>query len=103
MFRADENFLKIFFLQIRNLVSGLAQNDTGKTNDRVHGVRRSWLTLARKCQLVAIGDLELAAFLLDLSKQPRILDGQDRLGSEGLKQVNDLSGKVTHSLLIQYH
>jgi hypothetical protein len=35
MFRADENFLKIFLLQIWNLVSGSAQNDTGKANDGV--------------------------------------------------------------------
>ena len=39
---------------------------------------------------MAIGDLELPTLLLDLSKQPRVLDRQHRLGSEGLKEVNYL-------------
>ena len=39
---------------------------------------------------MAVGDLELAALVLDLAEEPRVLDGQRRLGGEGLEEADDL-------------
>ena len=41
------------------------------------------------------GDLELAALLLDLAEEPRVLDGQRRLGGEGLQELDDLGGELS--------
>ena len=44
--------------------------------------------------LVLAGDFELAALVLDLPEQPRVLDGQGRLGGEGPEQLDDLRREV---------
>ena len=40
--------------------------------------------------LVAAGRLELPALVRDLAEEARVLDGQRRLGGEGLEQLDDL-------------
>src|SRR3990172_461176 len=54
--------------------------------------------VGEELRLVAARDFELLALLLDLAEQPRVLDRQGRLGCEGLKQVDDLLGKVAYLL-----
>src|SRR5206468_3928089 len=44
--------------------------------------------------LVLAGDRELAALLLDLAEKPRVLDGEGRLGGEGLQDLDDLGSKL---------
>ncbi len=45
---------------------------------------------------------KLAAFLLDLMEQSRILDRQDRLRGEGLQQIDGVLGKFAR-LLAAHH
>ena len=52
------------------------------------GVRSSWLMLARNCDLCSLAICELAALLLDLAEQPRVLDRQHRLRGERLQQLD---------------
>ena len=44
------------------------------------------------------GDFELAALVLDLPEQPRVLDGQGRLGGEGPEEIDDLRRKLPGGL-----
>jgi hypothetical protein len=47
---------------------------------------------------VAVSDLELSALVLDLAKQPRVLDGHRRLAREGPEDVNDRLGELAGRL-----
>ena len=60
------------------------------------GVRSSWLMLARNSLLWLVGDLELAALVLDLVEQARVLDRDHRLVGEGLEQPDLLVGERRH-------
>ena len=51
---------------------------------------------------MAIGHLELAALLLDLAKQPRVLDGERRLGAEGLQQLHGLGRKLAGRIAVDH-
>src|SRR5437763_749314 len=44
--------------------------------------------VGEELRFVLAGDFELAALLLDLAKQPRVLDRQHRLIGEGLEQID---------------
>src|SRR5207247_60634 len=46
--------------------------------------------VGEELRLVPARDLELPALFLDLPEQPRVLDGQGRLGREGLQRLDDL-------------
>ncbi len=48
--------------------------------------------------LVAARHLELAALLLELAEQPRVLDGQRGLGGEGLEQLDHLRRELARRL-----
>jgi hypothetical protein len=54
--------------------------------------------LARNWDLWLARRLELAALVLDLPEQARILDGQGRLGGEGLEQVDRLRRELAGGL-----
>ena len=62
------------------------------------GVRSSWDMLARNSDLCWLADFELPALVLDLPEEPRVLDGQGRLGGEGLQQLDrsrrELAGRL---------
>ena len=62
------------------------------------GVRSSCDMLARNSRLVLAGRLELAALVLDLVEQPRVLDRQGRLGGEGLQELDHLGGELAGRL-----
>jgi len=62
------------------------------------GVRSSWDNVGEELRLVAVGLLKLAALVLDLSEQARVLDGQGRLGGESLEDFDDLRGELARSL-----
>ena len=50
------------------------------------GVRSSCDMLARNCDLCWLAASSCSALFLDLLEQPRVLDGEHRLGREGLEQ-----------------
>src|SRR5262245_15603631 len=54
--------------------------------------------VGEKLRFVPVGSLDLAALILDLTEQPRVLDRQSRLRSECLKKVNDFRRKATRLL-----
>ena len=60
------------------------------------GVRSSCDSVGQELALVAACHLELPALVLDLSEQPRVLDGDDRLVGEGLKQLHAGVGECGH-------
>ena len=61
------------------------------------GVRNSWLMLARNCDLCS-RFRELAALLLDLAEEPRVLDRQHRLSCESLQEIEGIVGEFTRLL-----
>src|SRR5947208_1831823 len=46
--------------------------------------------VGQELRLVLADNLELATLLLDLLEEPRVLDGEHRLGGEGLEQFHRL-------------
>jgi hypothetical protein len=56
--------------------------------------------VGEELRLVAVGDLELAALVLDLAEQARVLDGDGRLGGEGLEEVHDLRRELPRDFLL---
>src|SRR5213078_425680 len=54
--------------------------------------------VGEELQLVAAGNLELAALVLDLVEESRVLDGERRLGREGLERLDDLRGEFARRL-----
>ena len=52
------------------------------------GVRSSWLMLARNCDLCWLANSQLAALVLDLVEQARILDRDHRLVGEGGGEID---------------
>ena len=63
------------------------------------GVRSSWLMLARNCDLCWLAICKLAALVLDLREQARILDRQHRLGGECLQQINHIRREILRGCL----
>ena len=43
---------------------------------------------------MAVGGFDLAALVLDLAKQPGVLDRQDGLGGEGFQKLDDFGAKL---------
>jgi hypothetical protein len=64
-------------------------------------VRSSWLMLAGNCDLCLLASGELAALVLDLVEQPHVLDRDDRLVSEGRRQLDLLVGEGPYRLAAQ--
>ena len=58
------------------------------------GVRNSCDMLARNSLLCWLATSSCVAFVLDLPEEPRVLDGQGRLSSEGLQQRDHLCGEI---------
>src|SRR5713226_9552440 len=52
--------------------------------------------VGQEFRLVTAGDFELAALVLDLAEQSRVLNRQDRLGREGLKKVHNLRRETSY-------
>ena len=50
------------------------------------GVRNSWLTLARNCDLCLLAASSCVVFFLEFLEQPDVFDGDHGLVGEGLKQ-----------------
>jgi hypothetical protein len=80
-------------------IGGVLLEHLAVADDRVE--RRAQLVrhVGQELRLVAVGGLELAALVLDLPEQPRVLDGQRRLAGEGLEDIDDLRGKFAGRLL----
>ncbi len=93
MLRADQNLLQILFLQILDLPFGLAQHQAGKADDRIERRAQLVADVGEKLRLVFVGGFELLIFVLDFLEQANILDGDDGLVGEGLKQGDLLIGE----------
>src|SRR5262249_39164522 len=78
----------------------VADHHFGQTDNSVE--RRAQLVAHAREEpgLVLARHLELAALVLDLVEQPHILDGNDRLVSEGRDQLNLLLGEWTHGFAL---
>ena len=83
-------------------VGGLAvdvvENELGVAENGIQ--RRAQLVahIGEELGFVPAFDLELAALLADLAEQARVLDGQHRLGGEGLEQVGGALRKASRLL-----
>ena len=85
-----ENISKILVLLLIQLPEHPLDEDLGEADDRVQ--RRPELVrhVREELRLVTIRDLELLTLLLDLPKEPRVLEREGRLGGEGLEQLDNL-------------
>ena len=86
--------LEVVVLLLVELAEQPLEQHFGKADDRVE--RRAQLVrhVREEFRLVLVGDLELAALVLDLAEQPRVLDGDHRLVGEGLEQRDVLVGEA---------
>ena len=66
-----------------------------KPRTELSGVLQLVAHIREELGLVAAGCLQLPALLLDLAEQLGVLDGEHRLGREGLQQVDDLLVEFT--------
>ena len=82
----------------RHLAVDVVEHQLGVAEDRVE--RRAQLVahVGEELRLVLARDLELAALLLDLAEQARVLDRDHRLGGEGLQQVNRVLDELARFL-----
>ncbi len=86
----------------RHLAIDAVENEFGVAQDRVQ--RRAQLVthVGEELRFVPAGDLELAAFFLDLAEQPRVLDRHHRLHGESVEQLDDAFRKFA-GLLAPHH
>ena len=85
--------LEVVVLLLVQLAEHALEQHLGEADDRVQ--RRAQLVrhVGEELGLVLVGDLELAALVLDLVEQPRVLDRDHRLVGEGLEQRDVLVGE----------
>src|SRR6516162_2783827 len=69
-------------------------HDFGQSDDSAEPRAQFVADAGDELRLVLAGLRELAALVLDLAKQARILDRQHGLRGEGLQEINDTLGKV---------
>ena len=85
--------LQVVVLLLVELAEQALEQHLGEADDRVE--RRAQLVrhVGEELRLVLVGDLELAALVLDLAEQARVLDRDHRLVGEGLEQRDLLVGE----------
>src|SRR5499427_10157512 len=81
-----------------HLAVDAVEEELGVAEDGVE--RRAELVahVGEELRLVPAGQLQLPPLVLDLAEQARILDGQGRLGREGLEQLDDLRRELARRL-----
>ena len=93
-----EDILQILLLLAVDVAEHPLQEHLGKADDGVERCPQLVRHVGEELRLVAIRDLELAALLLELLKQARVLQGQRRLGREGLEQLDHLDRELAGRL-----
>src|SRR5262245_19705546 len=93
---------EVFLLLLVQIPEHALAEDLGEADD---GVQRGPQLVGHICQelgLVLAGDLELAALVLDLAVETRILDRERGLSREGLEQAHSFGGKAAQLLTPDY-
>src|SRR3990172_12004796 len=93
-----ENVVGILGLFLIQLAKQFLLQDFRETNDGVEWGSKLMGHVGEEFRLVSVSGLDLPALILDLAEQPGVLDREGRLRREGLKQVDDLRGKVARLL-----
>ena len=81
------------FMSGRHLAVDLVEDHFVEAEDRVQGRPQLVAHAGEEFRLVAAGDLELAALVLDLVEQPHVLDRDHRLGGERFEELDLLVGE----------
>ena len=89
---------EVLFLLLVELAEHPLRQHLGEADDRVQ--RRPQLVghVGQELGLVLAGDFELAALLLDLQEQARVLDGQGGLGRECPQETRRLPAQTLRGL-----
>ena len=100
---ARQDLLQVLVLLRRERLLRAAHDDAREADDRVE--RRAQLVrhVGEKLRLVPARDLELAALLLDLAEQARVLDRDRRLVGEGPEQRDLLVGERADVIAADEH
>ena len=72
---------------------GMFGHHFGKADDRIERSAQFMAHIGEELRLVLTRDLELAALLLDLAEQARVLNRDHRLRGEGLQQIDRALGE----------
>ncbi len=90
--------LQVFLLLLVQLTEHSIREDLRETDDGVQ--RRPELVrhVGQGLGFVAAGGFELPALILDLVKQPSILDRQGRLRGEGPQELDRLGGEFARAI-----
>src|SRR5262249_18713531 len=91
---ALKRFLRLFCSKARRVFD----HHFGQSDDGVERRAKFVAHAGDELRLVLACHLQLAAFVLDLAEQARVLDRQHRLGCESLQELNDILGKVARLL-----
>src|SRR5262249_15938772 len=90
--------LQVLFLLLVQLTEHPIRQDRGETDDGIQ--RRPQLVrhVRQELRLVLAGYFELAALILDLAEQARVLDGERGLCGKGPQEVDHLWFKSARGL-----
>jgi hypothetical protein len=88
--------VQILGLLVVDVAEHALGQDFREADDRVQRGAQLVRHVGQELALVAACHLELLALVLDLSEQPRVLDGDDRLVGEGLEQLHAGVGECGH-------
>ena len=89
-FESFQNLLDFF----RYITVYVIKDQLRVAQDGIQGGSKLMAHVGEKLGLVLVGDLQLAPLLLDLTKKPRVVDGEHRLCSKSLKKVHDRRWKL---------
>ena len=74
--------------------NSLFLQDFGEADDGIERGSQLVRHVGEELRLVAVGGFDLAALVLDLAKQPGVLDRQYGLGGEGFQKLDDFGTKL---------
>src|SRR5215813_9942140 len=93
-----ENIVGVLGLLLIELAEHSLSQDFREADDGIE--RRAQLVghVGEEFRLMPVGCLDLAALILDFPKQPRILNRQSRLRSEGFQEINHFRAEFPRRL-----
>src|SRR5215510_6470352 len=90
-----ENVLGVLGLFLVKLAEHSLPQDFREANNGIERSSQFVGHVGEELRLMAVGGLDLSALVLDLPKEPGVLNRQNRLCGESLQEIHDLQLKIS--------
>src|SRR5262245_32543009 len=94
MAAGGENIISVLCLFLIQLTEHSLPQDFREADDGIERCAQLMRHVGEEFRLVPVGGFDLTALILYFAEEPGVLDGQDRLGSKGLKQMDHFRRKA---------